>query len=65
MHYRHQDAVLPSLSGVSMERLDAWWAGHKEEVAAGLSAFALEVVTPGAILVRGITCPCSTMWLDT
>ncbi|WIA41754.1 hypothetical protein OEZ86_009092 [Tetradesmus obliquus] len=48
---RHQDAVLPSIAGVTMERLDAWWASHKEEVTAGLSSFALEVVTPGAILV--------------
>jgi hypothetical protein len=28
-----------------------WWAGHKEELAAGLSAFALKVVTPGAMLL--------------
>jgi hypothetical protein len=50
---RHQDAVLPTISGVAMERLDAWWASHKEEVTAGLSSFALEVVTPGAIMVSG------------
>jgi hypothetical protein len=49
--FRHQDAVLPTISGVAMERLDAWWASHKEEVTAGLSSFALEVVTPGAIMV--------------
>ncbi|KAF8055038.1 SEC3A [Scenedesmus sp. PABB004] len=48
---RQQDAVLPSLGGVTLERLDGWWCGHKEEVAAALTPFAHEVVTPGAITV--------------
>jgi hypothetical protein len=48
---RQQDAVLPSVVGVPLERLDAWWSGHREEVTRALSSFALEVVTPGAIVV--------------
>eukprot|EP00878_Enallax_costatus_P045746 GHUV01055219.1.p1 GENE.GHUV01055219.1~~GHUV01055219.1.p1 ORF type:complete len:309 (+),score=85.67 GHUV01055219.1:150-1076(+) len=48
---RQQDAVLPTITGVSVERLDSWWSSHKDEVTQKLTSFALEVVTPGAILV--------------
>jgi hypothetical protein len=48
---RQQDGVLPSLTGLSLERIDSWWTGHREEVAAQLSTFALNVVTPGVIQV--------------
>jgi hypothetical protein len=41
-----------------MERLDAWWAAQREEVTGALSSFALEVVTPGAIVVRW----CARWW---
>eukprot|EP00775_Hariotina_reticulata_P013630 gene13630-13756_t len=44
---RQQDGVLPSFTGVSLERIDSWWTAHREEVAAQLSSFALNVVTPG------------------
>ncbi len=50
-HCRQQDAVLPTVTGVAIEKLDAWWSSHMEEVTAQLSSFALEVVTPGAIMV--------------
>jgi hypothetical protein len=49
--------VLPSASGVPLERLDAWWSHHKEEVTQSLSGFALEVVTPGTIVVSHATLP--------
>jgi hypothetical protein len=52
---RQQDAVLPSVAGASIELLDAWWSGHREEVTHALNGFALEVVTPGAIVVS-VTC---------
>lgn len=53
--------MLPSVSGLSIERLDAWWSSHKEGVTALLSSFALEVVTPGSIVVSwrgrgGVVC---------
>eukprot|EP00879_Flechtneria_rotunda_P017444 GHRR01018282.1.p1 GENE.GHRR01018282.1~~GHRR01018282.1.p1 ORF type:complete len:957 (+),score=419.42 GHRR01018282.1:262-3132(+) len=48
---RHQDAVLPSMSGVTLERLDSWWCEHKQVVTEALSSFALQVVTPGSITV--------------
>jgi len=44
---------LPSVVGVVLEKLDGWWSSHKEAVTQSLSSFALEVVTPGAIVVRG------------
>lgn len=45
--------MLPSVVGVPLERLDGWWAAHRQEATQALSAFALEVVTPGAIVVSG------------
>lgn len=44
--------MLPSVVGVPIERLDAWWSSHREEVTHALGSFALEVVTPGTIVVR-------------
>jgi hypothetical protein len=45
--------VLPSVAGVPMDRLDAWWSSHRELVAASLAPFAAEVVTPGTVQVGG------------
>ncbi|KAI8476055.1 MAG: exocyst complex component Sec3-domain-containing protein [Monoraphidium minutum] len=47
-----QDAVLPSVGGVSLDRVDAWWSSHRDLVAAALPPFAGEVVTPGTVQAR-------------
>jgi hypothetical protein len=44
--------VLPSVGGVPMDRLDAWWSSHREFVSASVAPFAAEVVTPGTVQAR-------------
>ncbi|GBF98439.1 hypothetical protein Rsub_11084 [Raphidocelis subcapitata] len=50
---RRQDELLPTLSGVSLERLDAWWVANKEAAAAALAPFAARVITPGTLQACG------------
>jgi hypothetical protein len=49
---RQQDAVLPTISGSSQDKLDSWWTSRKEYVTQQLPPFALEVITPGSVQVR-------------
>lgn len=43
--------MLPGASGVTIDRLDAWWAANRAPVAAALPPLASDVVTPGSIQV--------------